>query len=374
MGQLVIENANKIYDNKVHVLKDIKLSVEKGEFVVLVGPSGCGKSTLLRMIAGLEDITSGTIKIGERVVNKLPPADRDIAMVFQDYALYPHMTVEENLSFGLRMRKRSKDVIEERVKKAAKMLEIEKLLQRRPSQLSGGQRQRVAIGRAIVRKASLFLFDEPLSNLDAQLRNQTRIELADLHESLGATSVYVTHDQVEAMTLADKIVVLNAGNIQQVGSPLELYEKPANLFVASFIGNPSMNFFKGELCLEGDKKTFTVGDWKLDVSQAQVPAKAGIYTLGIRPETIKVLAKEGREAEGNKDLDLMVTLLEPHGHEVHMVCNVAGQQTIVRSANPKRLAIMTKAHKGDTLAATIDKKALHWFHNTEQGERVEELA
>ena len=256
MAKLVIKDLNKIYENKVEVLKNVNIEAGHGEFLVLVGPSGCGKSTLLRMIAGLEDITSGSIEIGERIVNELPPAERDIAMVFQDYALYPHMTVRENLSFGLRIKKRPQDEINERIQTASKMLDIDHLLDRKPSQLSGGQRQRVAIGRAIVRKPALFLFDEPLSNLDAQLRSQTRIELAALHQKVGATVVYVTHDQVEAMTLADRIAVLNKGRVQQLGSPLELYNNPVNTFVASFIGNPSMNFFKGNLEISGSRKVF----------------------------------------------------------------------------------------------------------------------
>ena len=374
MAKLVIKDLNKIYENKVEVLKNVNIEAGHGEFLVLVGPSGCGKSTLLRMIAGLEDITSGSIEIGERVVNELPPAERDIAMVFQDYALYPHMTVRENLSFGLRIKKRPLDEINERIQTASKMLDIDHLLDRKPSQLSGGQRQRVAIGRAIVRKPALFLFDEPLSNLDAQLRSQTRIELAALHQKVGATVVYVTHDQVEAMTLADRIAVLNKGRVQQLGSPLELYNNPVNTFVASFIGNPSMNFFKGNLEISGSRKVFSFNGLSFDFSDAQTPTKPGSYVLGLRPEALKVLAKEGRESQGTVDCNPKVVLIEPHGHETHLVASIGGQQVIIRSANPKRLQVMEEATRGSELATTIDRKAMHWFDSTEEGGRVNEIS
>ncbi|MBQ46793.1 MAG: glycerol-3-phosphate ABC transporter ATP-binding protein [Zetaproteobacteria bacterium] len=368
--QLEITKLNKIYDKKVHVLKDIDLEINEKEFLVLVGPSGCGKSTLLRSIAGLEGVTSGDISIAGRTVTDLAPADRDIAMVFQDYALYPHMTVRDNLSFGLRMRKLPKDEIDEQVNTAAAMLGIEELLDRRPSQLSGGQRQRVAIGRAVVRRAQLFLFDEPLSNLDAKLRSQTRIELADLHRKVGATSVYVTHDQVEAMTLADRIVVLNKGVIQQQGAPMDLYREPANCFVASFIGSPTMNFFPGKLTRTGGKATFCIGNDEIDLSDCPVPEAGGDYVLGIRPEAIKVLAKQGREAEGKVDMKVTVNLIEPHGHEAHMVATLAGHQAIIRSANPHRLKVMTDAHRGDLLDVTFDREAMHFFDTSSEGLRV----
>ena len=369
--QLKIENLRKVYDSKVTVLKNINLEVNQNEFLVLVGPSGCGKSTLLRSIAGLESVTQGKIYIAGREVTQLPPADRDIAMVFQDYALYPHMTVRENLAFGLKMRKIAKDEIEKEIQRAAKILDIQHLLHRKPAQLSGGQRQRVAIGRAIVRRASLFLFDEPLSNLDAKLRAQTRIELADLHHAIGATSVYVTHDQVEAMTLADRIVVLNQGDIQQIGSPMELYDRPSNKFVASFIGSPNMNFFDGELSLAGGKKTFTIGNVAVDLSNTPTPTQAGQYSLGLRPEAIKILARKGRESEGIVDFNFVVTFREPHGHESHMVGDIAGHQVIIRSANPNRLEVMNEAKRGDQLKATIDRNAMHWFSASDQGQRVE---
>lgn len=367
MAKLSIKNLRKTYENKVTVLNNVNVEAADGEFVVLVGPSGCGKSTLLRSIAGLEEVSSGEIYIGDQMVNNLAPADRDIAMVFQDYALYPHMTVRENLAFGLKIRKTPLDEIEKRVKSASTMLEIDPLLDRKPAQLSGGQRQRVAIGRAIVRQPSLFLFDEPLSNLDAQLRSQTRIELAALHEKVGATVVYVTHDQVEAMTLADRIVVLNKGIVQQMGSPLELYNRPANVFVASFIGNPSMNFFDGTLRIEGGKKIFQIsGGVAVDFSGAPTPSTSGEYKLGLRPESIKVLtaAGSGRESEGLVDMVPEVVLLEPHGHESHLVCSLSGQQLIIRSANPKRLKVMERSVRGDKLKCTIDRSDLHWFEST----------
>ena len=243
MSYLNIKNVIKSYNNKDNIIKNLSLSVKKGEFLVIVGPSGCGKSTLLRMIAGLEDINSGEIEINGEIVNNISPADRNIAMVFQNYALYPHMNVEKNLSYGLKNRKIPKDEIKKRVKDISKLLQIEELLKRKPSELSGGQRQRVAMGRAIIREPKIFLFDEPLSNLDAKLRNQMRIEIRKLHDKLKITSVYVTHDQVEAMTLADRIVVLNNGVIEQVGIPDEIYNKPQSLFVAKFMGTPPMNIF-----------------------------------------------------------------------------------------------------------------------------------
>ncbi|MCA2961315.1 MAG: sn-glycerol-3-phosphate ABC transporter ATP-binding protein UgpC [Silvanigrellales bacterium] len=371
MSSLTLSSVCKTYANRVEVLRDVNLDVQDGEFIVLVGPSGCGKSTLLRMIAGLEDITSGDIKIGAKRVNALPPAERDISMVFQDYALYPHMSVRENLSFGLRIRKSPLPEIHERVSFAARMLSIEHLLDRLPSQLSGGQRQRVAIGRAIVRKPSLFLFDEPLSNLDAQLRSQTRIELASLHRELGTTVVYVTHDQVEAMTLATRIVVLEKGVIQQVGTPLELYDAPANRFVASFIGNPSMNFFEGDLVFEGGSLLFTTEGHTFNFTGApRCPGKSGRYVLGLRPEAIKVLTKEGRESEGPVDASPVVVLVEPHGHESHLVSKVGARQVVIRSSNPKRLEVMERAKPGDALASTIDRNALHWFGANSAGARI----
>lgn len=257
MTALTLTNVNKSF-GKVHVLKDINIEIDEGEFVVFVGPSGCGKSTLLRVIAGLEDATSGEVRIGEDVVNLTPPSKRGIAMVFQSYALYPHLNVRKNMSLALKQEKQPKDVIEARVAEASRMLNLDEYLDRFPSELSGGQRQRVAIGRAIVRHPKIFLFDEPLSNLDAALRMNTRIEIAGLHSQLGTSMIYVTHDQTEAMTLADKIVVLRDGRVEQIGSPMELYNNPANQFVAGFLGSPAMNFFPANLIKEGDSRTLGV--------------------------------------------------------------------------------------------------------------------
>src|SRR5271154_1544580 len=260
MAQVLLENLSKVFPEKggpgVAAVKRINLQIEDREFMVLVGPSGCGKSTTLRMIAGLEEITSGTISIGGRLVNDVLPKDRDIAMVFQNYALYPHMTVYENMAFGLKLRKLPKAEIEARVNETAAMLGLESLLKRRPKALSGGQRQRVALGRAIVRKPKVFLFDEPLSNLDAKMRVSTRTEISKLHGRLGATMIYVTHDQVEAMTMGDRICVMKDGHVMQVAAPLEIYNHPANLFVAGFIGSPPMNFFKGTIARNGGRLTF----------------------------------------------------------------------------------------------------------------------
>ena len=299
MTALKLENVNKSF-GQVHVLKDINLTVEEGEFVVFVGPSGCGKSTLLRVIAGLEDATSGTIHIGEDIVNSVPPAKRGIAMVFQSYALYPHLTVKDNMGLGLKQEGQPKAVVDERVTKASKMLDLDQYLARRPAELSGGQRQRVAIGRAIVRDPKLFLFDEPLSNLDAALRMNTRVEIANLHRALSASMIYVTHDQIEAMTLADKIVVLRDGRIAQEGSPMELYNNPANRFVASFLGSPSMNFL-----------------------EKSVAGLAPGQTLGIRPEHLK-LADSG-QIEGR------VTHVERLGGDTNLlVVTGAGETLTVR--------------------------------------------
>jgi multiple sugar transport system ATP-binding protein len=290
MTALSLKNVHKSFGN-VHVLKDISLNVDDGEFVVFVGPSGCGKSTLLRVIAGLEDATSGTVEIGGQEVNTVPPAKRGIAMVFQSYALYPHLSVRDNMSLGLKQERQPKDVIAARVAEAARMLAMEELLDRRPSELSGGQRQRVAIGRAVVRQPKLFLFDEPLSNLDAALRMNTRVEIARLHRTLEASMIYVTHDQTEAMTLADKIVVLRDGRVEQVGSPMELYNNPANQFVAGFLGSPSMNFLPAD----------TVG------------GPAG-FTLGIRPEHLSV-ADAGR-------IKATVTYVENLGGDTNVLAAV----------------------------------------------------
>ena len=285
MSQLSLKHLEKSF-NEAKIIKGIDLEVSEGEFVVFVGPSGCGKSTLLRMIAGLEDVSAGEISIGGKVVNDLPPVQRGIAMVFQSYALYPHMTVYENIAFPLRVEKLPQAEVDKRVHAAAKVLQLEPRLQHRPGMLSGGQRQRVAIGRAIVRQPKIFLFDEPLSNLDAALRSEMRIELMELHKRLGSTMIYVTHDQVEAMTMADKIVVLDAGVIAQVGSPLQLYHKPDNIFVAGFIGSPKMNFINGNVTsADGETVTVDLGELGTIALPRQSKAIHGqSVTLGIRPE------------------------------------------------------------------------------------------
>ena len=298
MTALSLKNVHKSFGN-VHVLKDINIDVEDGEFVVFVGPSGCGKSTLLRMIAGLEDATSGDIQIGEDMVNVVPPSKRGIAMVFQSYALYPHLNVRKNMSLALKQERQPKSTIDARIEKASKMLNLEAYLDRFPSELSGGQRQRVAIGRAIVREPKLFLFDEPLSNLDAALRMNTRIEIANLHKQLGASMVYVTHDQTEAMTLADKIVVLRDGRVEQIGSPMELYNNPANKFVAGFLGSPSMNFLP-ESVLDG----------------------ANNNTIGIRPEDL-FISKDG-------PLLVRVSHVEHLGGDTNIIAHVEGHQITAR--------------------------------------------
>ncbi|ACM31349.1 sn-glycerol-3-phosphate ABC transporter ATP-binding protein UgpC [Agrobacterium rhizogenes] len=305
MASITINKVRKSYGHHT-VLHEIDLKIADGEFIVLVGPSGCGKSTLLRMIAGLEDISAGGIQIGDTLVNELPPKDRNIAMVFQSYALYPHMSVADNMSYSLRLRKTPKERIATAISGAAKTLGLDALLQRRPKALSGGQRQRVAMGRAIVRSPQAFLFDEPLSNLDARLREQMRSEIKRLHKQLTATSVYVTHDQIEAMTLADRIVAMNDGKVQQVGSPLDLYRTPANLFVASFIGSPGMNFLDATYVSEIDSYAVTLPDGTQVSLERPLPLSSGAkLTVGIRPEHVVLSDSDGMEAN--------VDLVEPTG-------------------------------------------------------------
>src|SRR6201995_1730698 len=291
MAPVIIRNLNKKFD-EFHAVKDLNLEIHDKEFVVLVGPSGCGKTTTLRMVAGLESITSGEILIGERVVNELPPMDRDIAMVFQNYALYPHMSVYDNMAFGLKMRKFDKAEIAQRVREAAEILGIQDYLKRKPRQLSGGQRQRVALGRAIVRHPQVFLFDEPLSNLDAKLRVQMRVKLKKLHELLCTTAIYVTHDQVEAMTLGDRVVVMRDGRVQQVGDPMELYNQPANRFVAGFIGSPAMNFVPVRIAAQNGSLWAESESLRIKVP-APIAPRLGSYagkeaTLGVRPEDLRI--------------------------------------------------------------------------------------
>ncbi len=318
MAAVSLKNICKIYDGGVKAVDNVNIEIEDKEFVVLVGPSGCGKSTTLRMVAGLEDISSGTLTIDGKVMNDVPPKDRDIAMVFQNYALYPHMTVYDNMAFGLKIRKLPKEEIDQRVREAAKLLDIEALLERKPKALSGGQRQRVAVGRAIVRNPKVFLFDEPLSNLDAKLRVQMRAEISNLHNRLQATMIYVTHDQVEALTMADKIVVMKLGVIQQIGGPMELYNEPDNKFVAGFIGSPPMNFMVVD-CVKENGKTFLRSEsFTLDVTDAQAkflaPYVGKKVTFGIRPEDVEFshVTQEGKTINGN------VSVVEPLGSETQV--------------------------------------------------------
>src|SRR5215813_3988481 len=362
MAKVALESLNKSY-GAVPAVIDLDLAIADNEFVVLVGPSGCGKSTTLRMVAGLEDITSGTIRIGERVVNGLAPKDRDIAMVFQNYALYQHMTIYDNLAFGLRNRRVAEDVIQREVARAAEILGIGDLLKRKPRQLSGGQQQRVALGRCIVRHPQVFLFDEPLSNLDAKLRAQMRLELKRLRERVPATSIYVTHDQVEAMTLGDRVVVMRDGRVQQTGTPLEIYNQPRNLFVAGFIGAPPMNFLGVTLEGAGDALYACAPDFRIRVpdERAATLIRAGIRdaTLGVRPE--HVLPGGPRHDTG---FDGIVEVTEQLGAELLVGVRAAGTTVLASRIDPQtRLA----AHQ--PLRLSLDPRGLHFFNAT-TGEAV----
>ena len=356
MARVLLRDLNKKYDTAAHAVKDVNLEIRDKEFVVLVGPSGCGKTTTLRMLAGLETITSGEVLIGDTVVNHLPPMDRDIAMVFQNYALYPHMTVYDNMAFGLKMRKFEKAEIERRVRAAADILGIQDYLKRRPRQLSGGQRQRVALGRAIVRHPQVFLFDEPLSNLDAKLRVQMRVELKKLHERLAVTSVYVTHDQVEAMTLGDRVVVMKDGVVQQVGEPLELYNTPANRFVAGFIGSPAMNFADVSLAENGGHPVAEAPGLRIvlpDALAARARAKLGRNaTLGIRPEDIHLA---GATDSADHCFEANVEVVEQLGSEILLDTRV-GAATMVASVDP-----MVKVRPHDKLRLALNPARLHLF-------------
>ncbi len=353
MASVDVVNARKAYGG-VEVIHGVSLSIADGEFVTLVGPSGCGKSTLLRMIAGLESITDGKVKIGARVVNNLPPRDRDIAMVFQNYALYPHKTVEQNMSFGLKLRNTPKDEIQARVKRAADILHVAPYLSRYPRQLSGGQRQRVAMGRAIVRDPQVFLFDEPLSNLDAQLRVQMRAEIKELHQRLKTTTIYVTHDQIEAMTMADQIVVMRDGVVEQLGAPLELYDRPATLFVASFIGSPSMNLLKGAVAVNGKPVFVTEGGVELPLKSAppNIDGRPCIY--GIRPEHLAI----------GGDFKAEVSVVEPTGSETQVFAKVGGHPIVTVFRD--RLS----AQPGESLLLSPNLDAVHLF-DAESGKRLE---
>ena len=353
MASVDVVNARKAYGG-VEVIHGVSLSIADGEFVTLVGPSGCGKSTLLRMIAGLELITDGKVKIGARVVNNLPPRDRDIAMVFQNYALYPHKTVEQNMSFGLKLRNTPKDEIQARVRRAADILHVAPYLSRYPRQLSGGQRQRVAMGRAIVRDPQVFLFDEPLSNLDAQLRVQMRAEIKELHQRLKTTTIYVTHDQIEAMTMADRIVVMRDGVVEQIGAPLELYDRPATLFVASFIGSPSMNLLKGSVAVNSKPTFITEAGVELPLKSApsNIHGRACIY--GIRPEHLAI----------GSDIKAEVSVVEPTGSETQVFAKL-GDHPIVTVFRQR-----ISAQPGDRLPLSPNLDAVHLF-DAESGKRLD---
>ena len=351
MASVAIRDVRKAF-GAVQVIHGVDIAIDDGEFVVLVGPSGCGKSTLLRMIAGLENITGGEIRIGERVVNNVPPKERDIAMVFQNYALYPHMTVADNMSFSMRLRGAPKQEIETRVKRAAEILGLTALLERFPRQLSGGQRQRVAMGRAIVRDPQVFLFDEPLSNLDAKLRVQMRTEIKELHQRLRTTTVYVTHDQIEAMTMADKIVVMHDGLVEQIGAPLALYDRPDNLFVAGFIGSPAMNFLPGRIRNNGQAAFEGAG---LRVVLERAAASDGRPVVcGVRPENFTI-ADDGAEAT--------IQVIEPTGSEIQVVAKLGGEDVI---------AVFRERHQfkpGDKIRLKPDPRLVHLF-DAESGKRL----
>ncbi|MET0749360.1 MAG: sn-glycerol-3-phosphate ABC transporter ATP-binding protein UgpC [Rhizobium sp.] len=348
MASVTIKNTQKSY-GAAKVLHGVDIDIQDGEFVVLVGPSGCGKSTLLRMLAGLESISGGTISIGDKVVNDVPPKQRDIAMVFQNYALYPHMTVEDNMSFSLKLKGVPAEEKKRKVGQAAAILGLEKLLGRFPKELSGGQRQRVAMGRAIVRDPQVFLFDEPLSNLDAKLRVQMRAEIKQLHQRLRTTTVYVTHDQIEAMTMADKIVVMRDGRVEQIGTPLDLYDHPANLFVASFLGSPGMNFVTGKISAVDTSVFETDGGSKIDLEQS-LPALSGkAATLGVRPENWSLVSSDERS------LQATISVIEPTGAETMLLLKHGDEQLMVSIKHRPTLAV------GEHLYLTPQAGAIHLF-------------
>jgi multiple sugar transport system ATP-binding protein len=357
MAEITMNHIRKVYPGDVEVIPDLNLKIQDKEFVVLVGPSGCGKSTTLRMIAGLEEITEGEMKIGDRVVNHIEPKDRDISMVFQNYALYPHMTVFKNMAFALKLRKVPKNEIKAKVEEAAKILDIEHLLNRKPKQLSGGQRQRVALGRAMVRDPAVFLLDEPLSNLDAKLRTQMRTEIIKLHKRLDTTFVYVTHDQTEAMTMGDRIVVMKDGVIQQADVPQVLYDHPGNLFVAGFIGSPQMNFLKGVLKKSRERYEIQIGSEVIPLPHG----KTGLdyyanrtVVVGIRPEDFHVEEEFFRKEPGSV-ITLHVDIAEMMGAEIYAHCD--WKETAITVRIPSRIPI----HSKDVIQVAIDIKKIHLF-------------
>jgi len=383
MGAIKISSVGKIYPNGTRALEDVNIEINDGEFVVLVGPSGCGKTTLLRMVAGLEDITEGEIFIGEKIVNEVAPKDRDIAMVFQNYALYPHMSVYDNMAFSLKLRKLPKEEIDKKVKDAARTLEISELLERKPKALSGGQRQRVAMGRAIVRSPEAFLMDEPLSNLDAKLRVQMRAELGQLHTQLETTTLYVTHDQVEAMTMGDRVAVIRKGELQQIDTPREIYLYPKNIFVAGFIGSPSMNFVYADVKVSGDKAMLTFAGEEINCVGESVDKLKKVdgkqIVLGIRPEAFED-STYAKDSEYTESISIKVTLLEQLGSDsyIHFYkdlkpvqteaieeiladegedISVLGDQTkFIARINPN-----STVKEGEAIKLSIDPSKLHFF-------------
>ena len=373
MAGISLKNLYKIYPGNVTAVHDFNLEIEDKEFIILVGPSGCGKSTTLRMVAGLEEISKGELYIGDRLVNNVAPKDRDIAMVFQNYALYPHMTVYKNMAFGLKLRKMPKDEIDKKVREAAKILDIEHLLERKPKALSGGQRQRVALGRAMVRNPAVFLLDEPLSNLDAKLRGSMRTELIKLHKRLGTTFVYVTHDQVEAMTMGDRIVVMSEGFIQQVDTPQNLYDHPCNLFVAGFIGMPPMNFMEGVVTKNGDSYVVRIGEKDLPIlpgrfaSDVIAPYVGQEVTLGIRPEDLHVEPVYMNQPTTGV-LDATVDLAEMMGSEIFVYATANGKSMIARVPSN------TQISDGETIQLAVDCNKMHLFDKDTQQVIAGELA
>jgi multiple sugar transport system ATP-binding protein len=362
MARVQLDHVRKTYPGPVEALSDVSLDIEDGQYAVLVGPSGCGKTTALRLIAGLEEATKGNVRIGDRVVNDVAPKDRDVAMVFQNYALYPHMSVRANLGFALKLRRVPKREIEKRVQDVATMLGIEKLLARRPRQLSGGQRQRVALGRAIIREPKAFLFDEPLSNLDAKLRVTTRAELKRLHMRLGTTTVHVTHDQEEAMTLGERIAVMADGKVQQVGPPMEVFTNPANQFVATFIGTPPMNMIEGKLERSGDQIFF-----KEAGSGWRVALPSNLSRLGTEPPNVSIgiRAQSMTPTSGDGDLRVDVDVVEPLGDQTDVVARTPGGKRVVI-----RCSSRLRPEAGSTVGLSIDWSQVHVFGAGEYGERL----